>query len=559
LLWLKQSVTALCDALFVVTLIIWLSDLTNSPLQVGLALVALGAPYALFGPFAEAATERWSRRRTMFVTDVVRGLLTFFLCATVLPVFTPRRALAVIYLLCFCIGLMSRFSLAAQRSAITAVVRPSEHPRGISRIQGSVAIMTIAGPILAAMLFLMLGPTPIPGLIVAGFLLLLSAGGAQAMDQQFTAKVRAVQARRRRRAADQDAEEEPDAEAAEEDEEESWTRSVLRSGIADSVKGIRLALRQRPFGTIASIVALIAFVGGTFNVLEVFFVSAYLGYPGAYLGLLVGANAAGVLLGSVWFRQLDAHVSPITTFIYTVLGMGLTTAGFISSRSLSIAILWAAAMGLTNGMALLAAQTALVETGERKYFSRLSVGYETLTALLGNVGILLGSVAALSISIGIILGVASGLVIFAGISAWLVLSGRAARFKYRRAAARNAEEPESDFEPMEEGAEGYEPGEGEPAEEEAADFDEAGEQEQEEEQPMYQPPSRQFGRRWANGASSQNGANYDEAEEPFYEEDGAQDDADQWAPAEPIEEPPAPRRSLRLRPWEQSGGPGRSR
>src|SRR5690348_16919366 len=74
LLWLKQSVTALCDALFSATLIIWLGARTNSPLAVGLALVALGLPYALFGPFAEAATERWSRRRTMFVTDVVRGL-----------------------------------------------------------------------------------------------------------------------------------------------------------------------------------------------------------------------------------------------------------------------------------------------------------------------------------------------------------------------------------------------------------------------------------------------------------------------------------------------------
>ena len=90
LLWLKQSVTALCDALFGATLIIWVSTSTNSPFSVGLALAALGVPYVLFGPFAEAATERWSRRRTMFVTDVVRGLLTFFLCIAILPVSRPN-------------------------------------------------------------------------------------------------------------------------------------------------------------------------------------------------------------------------------------------------------------------------------------------------------------------------------------------------------------------------------------------------------------------------------------------------------------------------------------
>ncbi len=559
LLWLKQSVTALCDALFSTTLILWLATGPKaSPLSLGLALVALGIPYALFGPFAEATTERWSRRRTMFVTDVVRGILTFFLCIMVLPILTPKRALAVIYLLCFFIGLMSRFSLAAQRSAITAVVRPKEHARGISRIQGSVAIMGIAGPILAAILFLLLGSNPLPGLVLAGFLLLLSAGGAQAMDHEFTAKVRAVQTRRKRRADTQEGEAAQDtAEEAAEAEEEPWNPSVLRTGLADSFKGIRLVLKQRPFGSIATTVALVAFVGGIFNVLEVFFVSTYLGYPGAFLGLLISANAAGVLLGSAWFRQLDAHLTPITTFTFAVLGMGLTTAGFVSSRSLHIAILWAAAMGVTNGMILFSAQTSLVETGERASIGRLFVGYETLTALLGTIGLFIGSLAAMVLPIGIILGVNSGLLIVVAAGGWLVLSGRAAHFRYHKAAAQNTDEHEMPFASTDEAAEDYEPEEGEPAEEQMAEFDEA-EGAQEEVPPMYRRPSRQFSRPWAGKPADQDGAEY-------YEEDAGQQYAeegeDQWEPAAPAEEPPESRRSLRLRPapWEQSGGPGRRR
>jgi MFS family permease len=557
LLWLKQSVTALCDALFSTTLILWLATSPKaSPLTVGLALVALGIPYALFGPFAEAATERWSRRRTMFVTDVVRGILTFFLCIMVLPILTPRRALAVIYLLCFFIGLMSRFSLAAQRSAITAVVRPKEHARGISRIQGSVAVMGIAGPILAAMLFLGLGSNPLPGLVVAGFLLLLSAGGAQAMDHEFTAKVRAIQTRRKRRADTPDGEGQDTAEQAEEVEEEPWSPSVLRSGMADSIRGIHLVLKQRPFGSIATTVAIVAFVGGIFNVLEVFFISTYLGYPGAFLGLLVSANAAGVLLGSAWFRQLDAHLTPITTFTFAALGMGLTTAGFVSSRSLDIAILWAAAMGITNGLILFSAQTALVETGARASLARLFVGYETLTALLGNIGIFVGSIAAAVLPIGTILGINSGLLIVGAAGAWLVLSGRAAHFRYHKAAARNTDEHEMLFTPPDEAAEDYDLEPGELAEEQMAEFDEPGGT-QEEEQPIYRRPSRQFSRPWAGQMDNQGEADYEEDAEPQDAEEGE----DQWEPGVPVEEAPDPRRSLRLRPapWEQSGGPGRRR
>ncbi len=561
LLWLKQSVTALCDALFGATLIIWLSFRTNSPFSVGLALVALGAPYALFGPFAEAAAERWSRRRTMFVTDVVRGLLTFLLCLTLLPTFTPKRSLAAIYLLCFCIGLMSRFSLAAQRSAITAVVAPSDHARGISRIQGSAAIMTIAGPVLAAILFLILGATPIPGLILTGFLLLLSAGGAQAMDQQFTSKVRAIRARRRRRAARQDDESASDGAGSDEEEEEAWTPSVLRSGFADGKRGVRLALQQRPFSSVARIMGLVAFVGGIFTVLEVFFVNTYLGLPGADLGLILSASAAGVLLGSVLFGRLDAHLQPTTTFTYGVLGLGVTTAAFVSTRTLSMALIWAAAMGIANGLLLSAAQTALVETSERASLPRLFVGYETLIALLGTIGIFLGSAAAGVISVGRLLGFGAGLLLLAGLGAWLALSGLLARFTGRKAAPRPVDEQEDDFAPLEDADQGYAAEDYEPGEDEAGAFAEADAQDQEDAQRTYRPPSRQFGRLWGNGANAQHDAEDREADEPTYDEDAYQDDASQQELDEPVEEAPAPRRTLRLRPspWEQGGGTGRTR
>jgi MFS family permease len=559
LLWLKQSITALCDTLFSTTLIIWVSLRSNSPVAVGLALASLGIPYAVFGPFAEAATERWSRRRTMFVTDVVRALLTFFLCIAFLPVLSPNRGLALICLLCFFIGLMSRFSLAAQRSSITAVVRPKEHARGISRIQGTVGIMAIIGPILAAMLFLMLGdPTPLPGLIVAGFLLLLSAGGAQAMDHRFTTKMQAVRVRRKRRAGDAGGEE-VEQEGLAQNDEEIWHPSVLRSGIADSFKGVRQVLQQRPFGTVAKIVALVAFVGGIFNVLEVFFVSTYLGAPAPFLGLLVSANAAGFLLGSAWFRQLDAHLMPITTFTFAVLGMGLTTAGFIATRDLGFASLWAAAMGVTNGMILFAAQTTLVETGERTYINRLFVGYETLTALWGIIGIVVGSVASTFLSTGLLLGFDGGLLILSGIGSWLVLTGRAAKFRYRKAAAQNTDEHDLSAEALDEAPEDYDSAEDQPAEDEAAYYDEANDQPYEES--MALPASRQVNQPWPDEDSDQGSAEYPaeyaEDEEPAY----AEGDEDQWEPDAPIEEPPEPRRSLRLRPapWEQQSGGARRR
>ncbi len=564
LLWLKQSITALCDALFTTTLIIWLGMTGHTPLALGVALGAMGAGYVLIGPFAEAATERWSRRKTMFVTDVVRGICTFLLTLTLLPAFTPKRELAAICLLCFVIGLMSRFSLAAQRSALNAVVPPSEHPRGISRIQGSVALMTILGPIFAAIFFLLpllVFPqgNPLLGLLITGFLLLLSAGGAQAMDRQFTTKMRAIQARRKRQRLGPDGEPQPDAEdeQAGEEEEESWSPSVLRSGIADWVKSIRLVLQQRPFGRIASIAAMVAFAGGVVNVLEVFFVSRYLSEPGAYVGLIVSANAAGILLGSVLFRHLDAHLRPATTFIYSVLGLGLATTAFVTTHSFGEALVWASMMGLANGILVLAAQAALVETEEYDRLPRLFVGYDTLTALLSLAGILLGGLAGRTIKVSIVLSVSAGLLMLGGLLAWLVLTGAAARFSASRSAsARMRNQPGLDEEAQyDEGADGYEPLDEEtPAQDDTYDQDQA----QEEAQPAPRP-SRQFGRPWASPAAP---ADRFEQAEPQQTSNGYgdqyQEDENDWQPAAPAEEAPMPRRTMRLRPrpWEQGGSGG---
>lgn len=559
LLWLKQSITALCDALFTTTLIIWIGVSTNSPLSVALALGAMGAAYVLFGPFAEAATERWSRRKTMFVTDVVRGISTLLLTLALLPLFTPKRALALICLLCFVIGLMSRFSLAAQRSSVNAVIPPREHARGISRIQGSVALMTIIGPIIASILFLIPSlafppGTPLLGLLATGFLLLLSAGGAQAMDREFTAKVRAINLRRKSQAIgpdNQPIDQEDDAQA---EEEEFWSPSVLRSGIANWARGIRVVLQQPTFAAIARLSALVAFAGGILNVLEVFYVSGALERPGAFLGLLLGADAAGILLGSVLFRYLDGHLRPSTNFAYAVPALGLATMALVTTSSFGEALFWAGAMGVANGVMLHAAQTALVETEQYDKLPRLFVGYDTLTSLLSLAGIVVGGLAAHSIKVNTLLSGAAALLTLGGVVGWLALSGMSRRLAKGRAAAPQpaAESEQPDEDGYDEGMDGYEPAEGdEPA------YDEAPE---EEEAPAPRL-TRQFGRPWgAQQMDEQEPDGYEEDGQHYYA-DGEQEDASAWEQEQPIEEAPMPRPSLRLRPkpWEQPDRSGRTR
>jgi hypothetical protein len=152
------------------------------------------------------------------------------------------------------------------------------------------------------------------------------------------------------------------------------------------------------------------------------------------------------LLGSAWFQRLDAHLRPTTIFGYAVLGMGLTTAGFDSSRAFTAGLLWAAALGITNGLMLFAAQTALLESGERRQFPQRLVGYDLLTALAGVVGILLGGLLARVLTVGTVLGVISVMLLAVGLLAVFLLTRQAAPAQRRpqRAPAPPADEADED-------------------------------------------------------------------------------------------------------------------
>jgi hypothetical protein len=260
----------------------------------------------------------------------------------------------------------------------------------------------------------------------------------------------------------------------------------------------------------------------------------------------VAANTAGILLGSVWFSRLDAHLQPTTTFIYAALGMGLATAAFVTSRALNIALLCTAAMGIANGMALLAAQTTLIETGDRSQLPRLMVGYETQTALAGIIGIVLGGLAGGVINIATFLKVASGLLIAGGVLGWMVITGLSSRLNFRHRGVH--EEGDEGEGTLQESSEEYEP-----AEDQEGTFDDGEEQEAS----IPRRASQQFGRLWADEAGHNQDGSQEEEEPPPDEED--QGDADQWEPPAPVEEPPLPRRTMRLRPapWEKPGGFGR--
>src|ERR1700691_6649044 len=79
-LWYGQAVSAVGDSVFGITLVLWVSQVLASgrswgPAAVSGILVAATAAFALVGPVAGVFVDRWNRKTTMMVTEVIRAVM----------------------------------------------------------------------------------------------------------------------------------------------------------------------------------------------------------------------------------------------------------------------------------------------------------------------------------------------------------------------------------------------------------------------------------------------------------------------------------------------------
>ncbi len=116
-LWLGQTVSFIGDYFYWLAIPIMVERLTGSALQVGLSVIASALPMLLLGPVAGVFVDRWDRKRTMIIADVLRGLLVLA-CLTVR---TPDQVW-IYYVIAFLMSCVSRFFFPSQNAVLPLIV-----------------------------------------------------------------------------------------------------------------------------------------------------------------------------------------------------------------------------------------------------------------------------------------------------------------------------------------------------------------------------------------------------------------------------------------------------
>ena len=119
LLWTGQLVSFMGDRVHQIALA-FLVETRYGPLEVGLTFAATAVPNVLLGPLAGALVDRWDRRRTMIVSDLVRGGLVL------LVPFVIDISILLVYAIAFAVATVSLLFRPAKNALLPQIVKDDE-------------------------------------------------------------------------------------------------------------------------------------------------------------------------------------------------------------------------------------------------------------------------------------------------------------------------------------------------------------------------------------------------------------------------------------------------
>ncbi len=120
-LWLGQMISFIGDYFNWIAVPIMVERLTGSALMVGLSVISNALPMLFLGPIAGVFVDRWDRKWTMIVSDLLRGLLVLF-CLLV----RTADQVWIYYVVGFLMSCVSRFFYPSQNAVLPLVV-PDEN------------------------------------------------------------------------------------------------------------------------------------------------------------------------------------------------------------------------------------------------------------------------------------------------------------------------------------------------------------------------------------------------------------------------------------------------
>jgi len=356
LLWLSQIISQFGDRLNQMALLALVYRFApGSTTQIAKLMAFTIIPVFVIGPMAGVYVDRWDRRRTMVVADLLRGLLV----VSIAFYFINWDVLWPVYVTVFLVFCVSRFYVPAKMAIIPDIVKTDDLLLANSLVNTTGMVAAMMGFGVGGILVSWVGARG--GFISDAFTFLI----AGLMIFFVKAKVRPL----------------PQKEDLREVGKEIM--AVVRKSVLQEIKEALLFLRGQPqlrscFGVLFFLWAAL----GAVYVVAIVFIQQAFGSATREIGLLVVGLGLGLFLGSLVYGRIGHQRHSFTTIFACVLAGGVALFIFVSAvaryPNLLLAIALAFLLGLVASPVMVIAQTLVHQLTESSMRGRLFSSLEVI-------------------------------------------------------------------------------------------------------------------------------------------------------------------------------------
>lgn len=381
LLWFAGLISITGDWALNVALPFYVYQMTGSALATGLMFMARTLPGVLLGSVAGVFADRWDRKRTMVVVNLLATLLVLLMLMV-----KSIAGLWVVYLVALVESAFMQFFAPAEKALLPRLVEEKHLVTANSLSALNLNLGMLIGPAIGGALMGMAGLTSVvifdsASYLVAGVMIFLIVWSPDRSSKK----------------------------------PESPSPFKTWSGIRrDWLDGLKLVKNSRPITTIF-VAAAIAMLGeGIIQALLVLFVNLLKG--GALeFGWLLTLRGLGGLLGGLIFGQIGAAVKPQRIFPWTLVGIGSLLLVMFNYPMLILALITLCLTGILAVGASVTSTTMLQNGVSNDYLGRIFGVFGMMAALMTLVG--QGSAGALADrwGVGVLLNIGGGLYVLSGL------------------------------------------------------------------------------------------------------------------------------------------------
>ncbi len=399
--WAAQLVSQFGDRVHQMALVgLIATRMPGSSFELGKLLAFTIIPVFIIGPVAGVFVDRWDRRMTLFICDVLRGLLVFLVAFWLMNF----NNLLPLYAAVFTIFALSRFHVPAKMSFIPRIVKPEDLHVANSLVSVTGMIALVLGALLGGIIVERIGPKG--GFVFDAITYFVSAAFVFSIAQ-----ARSLRIERERIV--------------------SVTKDMVhrqKDVWAEIKEGIGYIRSQRDLSFIIAMMTVLFAAAGAVYIVIIVFVQETFKTITRDLGFLAVPLGVGLFLGSLAYGKWGSKADRFKTIFWSlILGgiMVIVFAGCLSSypdRLLAAAL--ALVLGLVLGPVTIAANTVVHTVCDDSQSGKVFAALEFVIHAGFLTTMLVSSYLAEHISRVWILSAAGGIFVLVGLAGLIFRRGK---------------------------------------------------------------------------------------------------------------------------------------